>query len=121
MVVASSSSTAAHKNYMIHHYHLVQDSCFMQDTEGVEEEVRGVCNAVLFVYAHNKNEIKGSSSGATGKLAAHTHFIEHILSVLDFLNVLYCDQTNKMKAVTCGICRHNYGRTGLAWIINGLH
>uniref|UniRef100_A0A0E0G612 Uncharacterized protein n=1 Tax=Oryza nivara TaxID=4536 RepID=A0A0E0G612_ORYNI len=103
MVVASSSSTAAHKNYMIHHYHLVQDSCFMQDTEGVEEEVRGVCNAVLFVYAHNKNEIKVGykqsveplSSGATGKLTAHTHFIEHILSVLDFLNVLYCDQTNK--------------------------
>uniref|UniRef100_A0A0E0PKB5 Uncharacterized protein n=2 Tax=Oryza TaxID=4527 RepID=A0A0E0PKB5_ORYRU len=55
-----------------------------------------VCNTVLFVYAHNKNEIKGSSSGATGKLAAHTHFIEHILSVLDFLNVLYCDQTNKV-------------------------
>uniref|UniRef100_A0A0D3F4N2 Uncharacterized protein n=1 Tax=Oryza barthii TaxID=65489 RepID=A0A0D3F4N2_9ORYZ len=82
---------------MIHHYHLVQDSCFMQDTEGVEEEVRGVCKAVLFVYVHNKNEIKGSSSGATGKLAAHTHFIEHILSVLDFLNVLYCDQTNKQS------------------------
>uniref|UniRef100_A0A0E0DPL2 Uncharacterized protein n=1 Tax=Oryza meridionalis TaxID=40149 RepID=A0A0E0DPL2_9ORYZ len=38
----------------------------------------------------------GSSSGATGKLAAHTHFIEHILSALDFLNVLYCDQTNKV-------------------------
>uniref|UniRef100_A0A0E0HC56 Uncharacterized protein n=1 Tax=Oryza nivara TaxID=4536 RepID=A0A0E0HC56_ORYNI len=72
------------------------NSCFMRDAEGVEEEVRGVCNAVLFVYAHNKNEIKGSSSGATGKLAAHTHFIEHILSVLDFLNVLYCDQTNKV-------------------------
>uniref|UniRef100_A0A0D3HCQ0 Uncharacterized protein n=1 Tax=Oryza barthii TaxID=65489 RepID=A0A0D3HCQ0_9ORYZ len=78
-----------------------------RDAEGVEGEVRGVCNAMLFVYAHNNNEIKvgykvwnlfrsklasaegyrgllfsdiflfrESSTSATGKLAAHTHFIE---------------------------------------------
>uniref|UniRef100_A0A0E0B9E9 Uncharacterized protein n=1 Tax=Oryza glumipatula TaxID=40148 RepID=A0A0E0B9E9_9ORYZ len=45
-----------------------------RDAEGVEGEVRGVCNAMLFVYAHNNNEIKESSTGATGKLTAHTHF-----------------------------------------------
>ncbi|EAZ03017.1 hypothetical protein OsI_25159 [Oryza sativa Indica Group] len=55
-----------------------------------------VCKAMLFVYARNKSETKGSSSGATVKLAAQTHFIEHIFSVLDFLSVLYCGQTNKM-------------------------
>uniref|UniRef100_A0A0E0HXJ3 Uncharacterized protein n=1 Tax=Oryza nivara TaxID=4536 RepID=A0A0E0HXJ3_ORYNI len=41
------------------------------------------------------NVVCGSSSGATVKLAAQTHFIEHIFSVLDFLSVLYCGQTNK--------------------------
>uniref|UniRef100_A0A0E0HXJ4 Uncharacterized protein n=2 Tax=Oryza nivara TaxID=4536 RepID=A0A0E0HXJ4_ORYNI len=63
--------------------------------ESKSVEALSMCKAMLFVYARNKSETKGSSSGATVKLAAQTHFIEHIFSVLDFLSVLYCGQTNK--------------------------